>query len=143
MTIRHRPSPRAWVIGFPLALAMLGLFVAGRGRADAEQQPPAPSVTAEDRLEAREDVELLEAYVKAKQAQVRHAELRVKLLQTYRDDARAKRAKGYLLATAVAEREMQLAEGETELAFRAAELKDFQVRLERARRRLAALPPAE
>lgn len=136
MSIRLRPSLRIWAFALPVALAALALFAGNRGWA----RPGGGLVRQEERQEAVEDVELLESYVKAKQAQVKQADQRVKLLQIYRDDAKTKHTKGYVLSTVVTEREVQLAEGETERAFRAAELKDFQVRLARAQRRLAQMP---
>ena len=141
---RLRSTRRLLLVGLPLALLLAGTAAVGLARGRSEVlSAPVPPIADDERLEAVEDIALLEAYVKAKEAQVRQGDQRVKILKTYRDDSKTRQAKGYANALQVADRELQLLEGETDRAFRAAELKDFEVRLARARRRLAQLPPAE
>jgi hypothetical protein len=142
-----------WQVGWALAGAGFvgGVIWLGQVAPSPAQQDPTQPPTSttsqptggEEKLEASEDVELLDAYIKAKQFQVRQAELRVNLAKVYRDDSKRKVELGYLNSVVLRERELQVSEAETELAFRIAELKDFQVRANRAKRRLARLQIGE
>ncbi len=93
----------------------------------------------ERKAQAREDVEYLEAYHRAKQAESRVAELRVASSVTHKADMDRQKQKGYTSTFDVRQGEIRLAESQAQLAMRRVELKDAEIRLARSRRRLKAL----
>jgi hypothetical protein len=93
----------------------------------------------ERKARAREDVEYLEAYHRAKQAESRAAELRVAFSDTHKADMERQKQKGYTSTFEVKQGEIRLAESRSQLELRRVELKDVEIRLARSRRRLKAI----
>ena len=112
------------------------------------QAPPDPKTTTpaiadehweERKARAREDVEYCGVYLAAKQAENRAAELRVAVSVTYKAEMDRQKDKGYASPLQMKLGEISLAESQSQLATRRVELKDAEIRLARARRRLLAV----
>ena len=86
-----------------------------------------------------EDVEFLEAFLKAKQAECREAELRATHETARKAEGDRQHQKGYTSTLFKSQGGLNLAETLTQLELRRAELKDAEIRLARARRRLKAV----
>jgi|GEM_PF-4364228 len=88
---------------------------------------------------ARENVEYLEALHKAKQAECREAELRNTFALDLKTDIDRQKRKGIASTYTVQQTEITIAENQSQLEMRRVELKDIEIRLARARRRLKAV----
>lgn len=90
----------------------------------------------ERKARAREDVEYLEAYLRAKQAECREAEQRVTTFTTWRVDQERLKQKGIVSPFQSNIAGLNMSEYQSELEMRRVEVKDVEIRLNRARRRL-------
>lgn len=117
----------------------------GRGVPGGENPPAVPVAGAEDdpweerKLRGREDVEYLEALRKAKLAECREAELRQAAALALKVDIDRQKQKGYASAFVIHQTELSMAENQSQLEMRRVELKEIDIRLARARRRLKAV----
>lgn len=93
----------------------------------------------ERKARAREDVEYLETFYRARQAESRAAELRVASKAANKADMDRQKEKGYTSTVSVSLAVIQLAESESAFELRRVELKDAEIRLARSRRRLKSL----
>jgi len=93
----------------------------------------------ERKARAREDVEYLETFYRARQAESRAAELRVASKAANKADMDRQKEKGYTSAVSVNLAVIQLAESESAFELRRVELKDAEIRLARSRRRLKTI----
>jgi hypothetical protein len=93
----------------------------------------------ERKARAREDIEYLEAYYRAKQAESRAAELHVASSVAYKTDIERQKQKGYTSTFVVKQGDINLADCEAQFELRRVELKDAEIRLARSRRRLKAI----
>jgi len=147
-----------------LGLAMLGsaaVLLGSSGRA----QPPRPDVPKGQRVQkgtegsspkpvpdagnaserdewsirAREDVASLNAYLKAKKYQLRGAEFRLQVTRAHLTDLDRQLKKGVASTYVRMMGELSVVEAEADRETRSAELKDVEIRLERATRRVARI----
>lgn len=124
------------------------------GATPAEKKPataPAPTSTPavasepeddpweERKIRAREDVEYLEASYKAALAEYREAEQRSALAQGLKTDLDRQKQKGYISTFMLRQAEMGITENQSQVEMRRVDLKDAEIRLARARRRLKAV----
>ena len=94
----------------------------------------------ERRTQAREDVASLDAYVKAKQAQLREAEFRLQVTRSNLGRPRSAAEKGRDLdAYSRMMGELSVVEAEADRETRSAELKAVEIRRDRAMRRMALI----
>jgi len=93
----------------------------------------------ESLAQAREDVEYLQAYHRAKQAECRAAELRIAASLTYKADMDRLKKKGFTSTFQVRQGEIGLADSQAQLETRRVELKEAEILLARSRRRLEAI----
>lgn len=107
------------------------------GSPAARAAGPDADTLAESKLRAREDLSLLDAKLKAKTAQVREADLRIKRYQHQSVDLQRQRKKGISADAHVEIAELELARAEAERESRSAELLDIRLRRDRVKRRLA------
>ena len=114
------------------------------GPSHAQGPTPTPDtrpdwVREEDRTRAREDIANLDAYVKAKAARLREADLRLALVQERQAGLVRQKSKGMVSGLTHYQGEVAVAEIEAERETRAAELKEVETRRDRAKRRLALI----
>ncbi|WP_435008815.1 hypothetical protein P12x_000064 [Tundrisphaera lichenicola] len=94
----------------------------------------------EERKErAREDVEFLESRRTAKLAEIHEAEVRVAINEAWKVDHERQKKKGILSPFQIRQATLILAEGESQLAMKRVDLKDVEIRLARARRKVKAI----
>jgi chromosome segregation ATPase len=93
----------------------------------------------ERKARAREDVEYLEIFQGAKQAEFREAELRFSIASAWKVDMDRQNQKGYTSTFTKNQGDLSLAEALTQREMRRSEVKDVEIRLARARRRLKAV----
>jgi hypothetical protein len=144
-----RPSTRFAAI--VLGLSALGMVAGslwgqpGRARPQgpeptrAATPPVAPEVLAEAKARAIEDVASLEAYLRAKAARVREADVRLALARDRQTALTRQRTKGIVSPMTQFQGDVSVAEADAERETRAAEHKDIEARFARAGRHLAQL----
>lgn len=151
---RWSPPPvlAAWVVflssaSLPTA-AVSQTAPAPRQATPAVEKPAVPPVLGDEaeidpweerKIRAREDVEFLEVFLRAKQAECREAELRATHEAARKAEGDRQHQKGYTSALFKSQGGLNLAETLTQFELRRAELKDAEIRLARARRRLRAV----
>ncbi|WP_074316885.1 hypothetical protein [Singulisphaera sp. GP187] len=146
-----------WVIalGFTVALSTgaaqadppkAGLPPADKPPATTAPAPATPPVAEseddpweERKTRAREDVEYLQAFHKAKLAECREAELRNTFALALKTEMDRQKQKGFASTYTMQQAAMSIAENQSQLEMRRVELKDVEIRLSRALRRLKAV----
>ena len=130
------------ILAVSLAL-LLGALHPGPSTAQqpkpAAQGAPPDWDSEEEQIRAREDVVNLEAWVKAKRAQLREADLRVAVIKERQSNLDRQKSKGYISGVVHNTGEVSVVEAEADRETRAAELKEVETRRDRARRRLALI----
>ena len=91
------------------------------------------------RARAREDVSSLDAYLKAKKAQLREADLRLQVTKAHLGDLDRQLKRGVASTYVRMMGELSVVEAEADRETRLAELKDVETRRDRAIRRMARL----
>ena len=91
------------------------------------------------RAQAREDVASLEAYVKAKKAQLREADFRLQVTKAHLVDLDRQQKRGVASTYIRSMGELMVVEAETDRETRLAELKAVETRRDRAMRRVALI----
>lgn len=150
MRTHYRPA-KARRATAAAVVAALALFITFKPPAAAppisprgEAAPTPAAAVVDDRWEerkarAREDVEYFESYYKARQTECRAAELRIAFTAAYKADVDRQKDKGYVSTSAVKQADIGLAESQSQLELRLVELKNAEIRLARARRRLRTI----
>lgn len=144
---RLLPTMHRLMIAILAATVCVGVtttMTASEPKARQAQPDPASTGGSDDRWEerkarAREDVEYLEALLKAKQAACRLAEVKVTTATTYKAEIDRQKQKGVASTFDTKQREIGLAECQADFELRRVELKDVEIRLARTRRRLKAI----
>jgi|GEM_PF-6261487 len=111
---------------------------------DEASLPSTDNPRAELKLRAREDVEFFEIYRRAKLVEFNEAELRMRIALATKADVEAQRQKKYTSRFAMHQSEMSIAETQSQLEMRRVELKEVEIQLARAKRRVKSLdqPPS-
>ena len=113
----------------------------GAERTAPKPVPEAGNASERDewRARAREDVASLDAYLKAKKAQLREAEFRLQVTQAHLGNLDRQQKKGMTSTYIRMLGELSVVEAEADRETRAAELKDVEMRRDRAMRRMALI----
>lgn len=111
-----------------------------------QKKAPDPSTEAgkipvqdERQVQAREDVASLDAYVKAKKAQLREADFRLQVTKSHLVDLDRQQKRGVASTYIRSMGELMVVEAETDRETRLAELKAVETRRDRAIRRLTVI----
>jgi hypothetical protein len=114
--------------------------------AEGAAPKPAPDADAghaserdEWRIRAGEELASLDAYIKAKKYQLREAEFRIQVARAYLGNVDRQQKKGVTSTYTRMLGELSVVEAEADRETRAAELKDMEMRRDRAKRRIAPI----
>lgn len=118
---------------------------ATRGREEARPSPERPVRTsdprpsAEDLQNARDEVELLEVQLQGKQAELQEMETRIKIAERHRAQMKQLHDKGAVTSELLAKAQDDADLAKAQLQAKLVQVKEAQVRLNQAKRRLARL----